>query len=239
MEDELKEYGLTDKEIKIYLTSLKIGESTTNKISQISKISRTTIYDIFENLKNKGLAYSFKKEKKIYFGVVNPEKLINNLEQKKDLIQNILPQLNQIKNQNYNKPIIEMYEGKTGIIQASFEMLKEKEILGFGSNQKIDKIFDMYQTNFSKRRQENKIKLKAIIEDEIPKHMLDKEILKYTKIKQFKTKNPGKTAQFIYADCVLIIIFNQDPIAISIKNLDYANSQREVFNKLWKIAKEI
>ena len=42
MEVELREFGLSENEIKAYLTLLKTGVSTANRIAEITGIKRST-----------------------------------------------------------------------------------------------------------------------------------------------------------------------------------------------------
>mgnify|MGYP003684281167 FL=1 len=234
MEKELRYYGFSEKEVKIYLACLRLGEDTTNRISEMSNISRTTVYDILENLKKKGIAYSFINQKKTFYGVVEPNKLIELLHQKADLISSIIPTLSKLKKNIPENPKVEVYEGKTGLMIASQDMLKEKEILAYGNNGKFDSIFEMFQANFAQRRIDSEIILRGIIDQNIPVHMLQEKIKKYTSLRKNKSFESMSTTQFIYGDCVLSLIYGDEPIAIITRSKEYANSQKVIFEELWK-----
>ena len=51
----LEEVGFDNKEIQVYLSLLKIGETSATKISKETKIERTLVYYIIEKLINRGL----------------------------------------------------------------------------------------------------------------------------------------------------------------------------------------
>ncbi|RMD45562.1 TrmB family transcriptional regulator, partial [Candidatus Pacearchaeota archaeon] len=51
----LKEIGLTNGETKVYLSLIKIGESTVGPIAKKSGVSLSKIYEILNNLIKKGL----------------------------------------------------------------------------------------------------------------------------------------------------------------------------------------
>jgi sugar-specific transcriptional regulator TrmB len=233
MENELLEYGLSKKEIETYISCLKVGESSVNRISKVSNINRSTQYDILESLAKKGIAFSFKKDKKIFYSVVDPKKLIELLDEKKKIVKKIIPKLEKIQNKVSNKPHVEMYEGKIGLIQASNLMLNSKEILAYGSNGQFNKIFEMFQSNFAEKRIENKIFLKVITEEDIPRHMLKSKIAKYTKIKKLKELKKSNVTKFIYDDQILDLIYGEEPIAIVTKSQEYAEFQRIIFLQLW------
>ena len=59
----LREAGLTEGEIKVYLALLELGSSTTGPIVDKSGISRSIIYQILEKLMEKGLVSFITKEK--------------------------------------------------------------------------------------------------------------------------------------------------------------------------------
>lgn len=239
MEEELKAYGLSEKEIKIYVSCLKTGSITANRISELTGIRRSTVYEVIESLKKKGLIISFKKEKKYYFEASKPKVLIDSLSEKEKLIRRILPELNKISKSLTEKPTISLYEGKVGIRNAVNEMLNSKEILIYGASKEGDKIFSGYTSNFAQKRVERKILMKAIIEDIPPKHMTEGKVKRYTKIRTLKPFENHKVVYFIYNNNLLICTLGEELIAIKIKSPLLVQSQRIVFEKLWKISKKV
>ena len=67
-EQLLEDIGLTKGEIKVYLTLLKLRETTTGKIIEEAQISSGKIYEILDKLIKKGLVSYIIKDKtsKIY-----------------------------------------------------------------------------------------------------------------------------------------------------------------------------
>ena len=62
MEDMLKEIGLTDNEIKIYLALVDNGSLLAGRISRLTGIHRRSVYDVTSMLIKKGLVgYILKK----------------------------------------------------------------------------------------------------------------------------------------------------------------------------------
>ncbi len=61
METILREIGLNETEIKIYITLLKIGESKSGEIIKQGEIKSGRVYEFFDSLIEKGLiSYSSK-----------------------------------------------------------------------------------------------------------------------------------------------------------------------------------
>ena len=85
----LKEAGLTDGEIKVYIAMLELGSSTTGPIIEKSGIARSIIYLILEKLMQKGLASFITKEKTKYFQAAEPQRILQYIgEREKRLKEN-------------------------------------------------------------------------------------------------------------------------------------------------------
>ena len=117
MIQELLNYGLSEKEANIYLICLKTGEATANRISELSNYPRSTTYDILERLKNLGLVSTCVIDNKTNFIANSPKTLLVLLEEKKDSISQLLPQLENMYNQVGEKPQAEVFQGKKALIK--------------------------------------------------------------------------------------------------------------------------
>ena len=97
MEKEiLKQIGLTDGEIEVYLCLLRIGPSLVSRITKETGLHRTHIYDTLEKLKEKGLVSTFIQSGKNYFKPAKPNKILQFLDEKKEKVHSILPQLEEL-----------------------------------------------------------------------------------------------------------------------------------------------
>jgi len=74
----LKSFGLTEYEVKAYLTLLRLGISTAEKLSEIGNIPLPRVYDTMEELQRKGFILVGKSRPK-KFKPISPEKSLNNL----------------------------------------------------------------------------------------------------------------------------------------------------------------
>ena len=100
----LKEIGLTEGEIKVYLALLELGASTTGPIIEKANISRSIIYQILDKLIEKGLVSFITKEKTKYFQATQPkhfldiiEKEKENLTTKEEYIKDFIKNLEQVQ----------------------------------------------------------------------------------------------------------------------------------------------
>lgn len=78
IENLLREFGLTEYEIRAFITLLKLKIATAEKISEIGNIPLPRVYDTLTELKNKGFVLISKTRPK-KFKVESPEKALSNL----------------------------------------------------------------------------------------------------------------------------------------------------------------
>ncbi len=237
MEEELKEYGLTEKEAKLFLVCLKTGEATANRLAELIDIPRSTVYDLLQKLLNKGLISTTIKGSKAYFIANNPKVLLKSLDDKRYKIERIIPQLLNIQNQIHEKPIAEIYEGRKGVIFALDSVLNNaKSIKLIGSRKNAINVIEYHPDNFIAKRIEKKIPIKQILEDSPEARKL--KSLKYSKVKYLESIKNSKNVIFIYNDTVINLILGPELSVIKIQSIEYAESQEILFDEMWKNAKD-
>lgn len=232
---KLIQYGLSEKEAETYLSCLKAGQATANRIAGLINLPRSTTYDILERLKSSGLVTTIIVDNKTNFIASAPEILLTSLNEKRALIKQILPNLKEIHNKITDKPKAEVFQGKIAIIKLLDEILSHnKSFRVIGSIGNALKKIDYHPEKFSIRRIKNKIKIKQILEEskEARKDLLKK----YTETKFVKSLSSSKEAIFIFDDYVYHIILQYEISAIKIKSKDHAEIMETLFDELWKTA---
>lgn len=239
MEEQLKEYGLSDKESKVYLACLKSGSCTANKISSLTNLRRSTTYDILESLKTQGLVSVFIKDKKYYFQSAEPSELLALLKNKEEIIQKIIPSLEKLKGSAIEKPIIELFEGMKGAITLLESIYREREILSYGSACRASEVLRHLPESLARRRVEKNILLKAVFAKS--KHATfrieDTEIKKVTEMRFLEEMKYFPSVTFIAGNQVGIIKLEGELIGIHIIDEKIAKTQRLIFESYWKRAK--
>ena len=247
MEKELQEIGLNPNETKVYLSILKLGEATANRISSLSEIARSTTYDALEKLKQKGFLKSITKDKKIHFIAIEPKNILSlfdeekkefskEIEAKKQKYSSILEKLENIHDKVKQKPSATVYEGKRSISQILDEISdRAKELLIIGSQKNAEKIIEYRTDRFRTKRKSKRSKVRQILEESLESRR--EKIDKFTQVRFLKSLEESRDATFIYGDVVVHIILAEEISAIKIVNPEYANSQRIIFEEIWGIAK--
>ncbi|MBT3406205.1 hypothetical protein HN419_03480 [Candidatus Woesearchaeota archaeon] len=231
----LKDFGLNDKEAKVYLATLKLGSAKANDIAKEARILRETTYFVIKSLEEKGLMGHVIKSGTKYFEAANPEKLIEILEEKKFKVKRIKSRLDKIKEQVFEKPSVEFYEGVSGMKTVIDDLIKtKKKIQGFTATSSMFEELKYYYPNYIKRRADNNIKAEIITEkssEAITSRMKDKEELRKTRF--FPDKMRIKDSIYIYGQKVAIINPNNSKIGIIITDPAFSDSLRKIFGLVW------
>jgi sugar-specific transcriptional regulator TrmB len=233
----LKEFGLSENEIKTYITLLKTGESSVQEIAKNAELPRTTCYHILTSLQQKGLIGTAVKKHIKYFQATPPKILVKILNQKKRYIEEAIPELKAMISTFKQKPEVEILEGINGIKTILLDILEEKnEILHYGDIISLVKNLEYIFPQYIKERIRKKIPIRIIGKKEPEHSKLIKSAKKeYRKFKFLPENFIFKTSVFIYKDKVAILNLQKEPCyGIIISNEDYQDTQKQIFELLWK-----
>src|SRR3989344_161295 len=134
--EALKDWGLNDKEAKVYLATLQLGLSRVNDIAKKAGILRETTYFVLNSLIQKGLVGYVLKSGVKFFEAADPGKFISILKEKETKMKEILPNLEEIKKSIIEKPVVELYEGKEGLKTILDDIIKTKQPMWAYANYK-------------------------------------------------------------------------------------------------------
>lgn len=235
----LEKLGMTKNEVLIYITLLHHGELNVNELGAKAGLHRPGCYDIIERLLDKGFVSYILKDNKKHFKAVDPEKLLEYLEERKEEVKNILPQLHSMQNSQQEETQVEIIKGRkvlSTILKDVFKNIQKtkKPLLAMGIEEEKFLTFDelaikKHIANLQKKKLKEKLLAKKSaktffkgsqsIYRLIPDHLF----------------NPNPT--HIYEDKVASIVWGQPTYGIIIKSKALADANRKYFEILWKTAK--
>lgn len=132
-EKYLTDIGLSEKEVAVYVALLSFDKALVSDISEKASIKRPTTYVILDTLEKKGLVSETNIGKKTYYIAEPPEKLglfverqIHLLEENKKGLDLVIPQLKVIQREQGEKPLVQFFEGKEGVISSSHNIFSKK-----------------------------------------------------------------------------------------------------------------
>jgi len=235
LEKTLKNYGLSEKQAKIYLACLELGSASVQKISQKAGLARSTTYEVLETLKAQGLISTFQKKRVQYFSAEEPQKVINLAKEKANLMEQALPQLRAMYGQAKTQPTVRFYQGKQGMKLIVEEMLKEaKEVLAFSSADDLFATLD-YFPGFVEKRVKQKIPARVILRDSAKareRQRLGSQELRQVKIIPADYEYHGLV--FIWDKKIAMFSFKDDLTALIIESEELAKIQKAMFGIIWR-----
>ena len=166
---DLSTFGLDTKEEKCYLALLELGEANLGELARKAGIKRTTAYDVVESLHGKGLVGLSKKKKRTVYFAEDPRVLGQQIDEQRQKLDAMLPELLSFANNLTKKPKISYYEGTEGIKQVYKDTLRfpDQELLAWVAEEAL-KYFDaeFLSGYYLPKRLEKKIWVRAIAPDE-------------------------------------------------------------------------
>jgi len=233
----LQQLGLSEKQAKIYLACLELGETSIKEMAEKAGIKRTTIYDIIDDMTNAGYIRTTSKGKKIKYIATEPEDLVIIIKKREALLKQIIPQLNSINNTSGLKPKILFYEGVDGLKKVYEDLLKypNSQVYGWASDDAIKLLGDEWCQNYIAKRAKKKIKENLIY----PLTKITGEYKREDKdhLRKSKTVDPEKyifkIEINIYANKIAIASA-RDKIGIIIESAPIAETMKMIFRMCWE-----
>ncbi|MFH0700963.1 MAG: helix-turn-helix domain-containing protein [Candidatus Woesearchaeota archaeon] len=238
----LKEIGLTETEIKVYLALLSLGTTSAGKIVEQTGVYRKNLYDALNKLIDKGLVTYVIENKIKFFQPKNPENLFRYLEEKRNKISEKEEELRQELPQLQQKFISlapeiesEIYRGTEGIKTILKECLNHKEVLFIGATGDVENRLPYFWPQYNKKREKLKCKWKLLLDYEAKSKPITKS--KYYEYKVLPKILSGPNVVYIYGDYVANILWLEKPLAFVTKHKLLADNYRKYFTYLWKSIK--
>jgi len=243
----LEDIGLTKNEIKIYLSLLKLGSTSTGAIVKEAKVHASKVYDCLERLSNKGLVSHVILANTKHFKAVNPDRLIDFLIDKKKKIEDqeqeikqYIPQLKSLQLFGVDETQAEIFQGWKGMETVFNEGIKE---LGKGDTWYVLGAYageDKERTNLFIQRvimncEKKKMKWK-IIYNESARNTFQYEQRSAITENRFLNQETPATIN-IYKDVVFIALWIEKPIAFRVRSQKVADSFKTYFKFMWNLAK--
>lgn len=231
-------FGLKPQEASVYLACLQLGQTTASKISGMTGIQRTFVYDILNGLIEKGLAYSIPGKSKRYYHVVSIERFKIIQDEKLNKLGRLLPELKALEKATGDRPTVRFYEGTEGIKEALFDTLNQSsssEILAYATGEGLYYDDPGFASEYIKRRLRKNITVRAIAPDTSATRFFtdkDKEHGRMTRLIP-ADRFPFTNEIDIYGNKIALISVVGEQIAVIIESESIAKTQRSIFELAW------
>jgi len=237
----LEAVGLSNKEVRVYLALLELGQATAAQVARPAGINRTTAYDILGALAGKKLVVALGKEPKQEYKAESPDNLLilHKERIKRDegmlgIIEELIPELKSVHRVG-DRPVVRFYEGEDGLRHVYEDTLTSREtIRAFASVEDMHAGLPGYFPKYYKRRVEQNIKIRAII----PDTPAGKERAGQDRYeKRESALVPAKDFAFspeinIYDNKVMIASW-KDKLGVTIESKEIADAMKKIFELAW------
>lgn len=246
LEKTLEDLGFHKKKADIYLALLELGEATVIELAKKANIKRTTTYNILPELTSDGLIKKGIKNRKRIFYVEDPRKIKDELEEKLQKANTLLPELLAIQNILPHKPKITYYEGLGGakdLYQDTLNSLASGDmILSYTG---LTDFYKLLPKDFAKwyiaERVKKKIRIKIISPDS--ETARDWQANAQKELREIKiVKNPKFSFNAdteIYGNKIALLSYKENFIGVIIESKEINQMQRMAFELMWDSLPEV
>lgn len=243
LDKELEKIGLSEKEARVYLSALELGQSSVQNIARKAEVNRATTYSVLESLIKKGLCSTTEQNKKVYYTASSPSSLLSLFEMKKkeletqeDHFKRMMPELNSLHNKQESKPTVRFFEGKQGLLNSVSEFYfsqadEDEPVRMLYNKDLIESIIDEKDRGkFRKIRMGRKIKSKVI-------YNYEKGVLESTSDGQRRKVSENEFLLNcdveILGNTVLFAPLTERLSSVLIKNKEIADTLKKLFELAW------
>lgn len=245
--NELLQYWFSEKEAKVYLIILELGNCIASTVSNKTWINRATIYTILSSLKSRWYINETTKNEIKYYSAKSPDLILKELELKTEKFKNILPELLNITWKYNNKLKVEYFEWFEWTKNALEKVLEEwykmsEPYLTFSwINININPKFEKYlKEEFTPKRRECPAKTKVITSDK------DRNEFRNYSTETHESIYIEKEFFDIWSELILywenriaILMYSDDNLwVVIIESKDVFNTLKSIFNLVWNLYKK-
>ncbi len=255
--ENLIDFGLREKEAKVYVATLELETATANEIAKKSGVNRSSTYVVIESLKRRGFVNMTEDKLVKHYVAASPEILLNFAEKTankqvgiKTMMESILPDLKALHKDTKHKPKVFVYEGKENMKalyykELSLKLKSNDNWRTYEDLAEIEKYLPGFLDTDSAERKQRGVKLFGINPDtkenrddlEKNKNIQYQDINLLIPLNKFKSLKQSINFA-VYGDEIVFSSLQQS-FAIVIKQQEIADTLKNVFDLAWKEAERI
>ena len=244
------EFGLSEKEAKVYLALLELGMAPVQTIAQTAEINRSSTYVILERLIKQGFVSLAQDDNIQQYLAASPEIFLRLAEKRadketdlRDRIKNLIPELKGLHKETKKKPKVRVFEGKEGLATAMMETLqgnKEKIVRASTSGNDLLALVHEEWKGWSEERMKRGVLLRAINVDNEAAKTIARSNQKFYQVVFVKPKqHPLAVDMMIAGDKVGYYLRkgNQGVTTIVIESPEVSAAMKSMFDITFEDAK--
>ncbi len=234
----LEELGLSTNEAKLYLMLVKGGRMKATDLSVKSGLQRRGVYDTLAQLEKKGMVGKAEIAGVLTFSPSPPSSLLSLIDEKRDSIEKILPNLSGAFEKDENTSVSVLY-GKAGIkmVLEDILFLKADFCVYHGQLQIFD-ILPKFTRIFNEKRKQLGIRAKYLLLD-VPHAREFAPQIPLAEIKFIDPSSLSAGVYWTYADRLVLFVLQKEPVTIFIKNSELARTFKKSFDVMFGSSSQV
>jgi len=242
MKDVFADLGFSERETKVYLALLELGETTVGPIAAKTRIQHSKVYQTIEKLIDRGLATFVIKSKTKHFQAQSPNRILSMIREKERNFQGILPELEQRQKQVQSPQTARIYEGYKAIksmYESIIEELNKKSyyyVFAFRNEYIEPPMASRFLRDIHIKLSRKRVDDRLIVHRSVRKEFLKN----YSGIRKIKYRFTDLNIPFglvIINDRVINWTWGKRPTAIEIVSGQIAGQYKEFFLEIWKLSR--
>ncbi len=237
----IKKLGLTEKEAAVYLAGLELGPASVKALSIKSKVKRTTIYPILEDLKQRGLFTETLKKKKHIFAAAHPNKLKVMLNDQQLLLERNFDDLLSRVNTVTGRPTVQYYDSVEGVHKMYEDSLQgaQNDTVGIAGEDAVELLDEKWLLKYINKRKRKGIGAKTILtkgKDSAKWKKSDQDQNRETRFLVDEGEVPINIE--VVGDRVLISSLKGEVLGMVIESKRVAKAMETILNNVWENSEE-
>ena len=236
---------LAKNEAVLYETLLRLGESSAGTLSTKSHVNRRNVYDSLNRLIEKGLVFEIRTGRDIAYQAVDPNKLLEKVDEKRVAVEKILPELQALYQGETHHEDVYVYRGLEGwknYMRAILRVREDVYTIG-GSGAWSDSRLANFLSSFLAQAKKNNIKFHLLYDHAIKEQKSKIATLLGDDYRFLPKKYSSMAAVDVFGDHVVIVTVSKlntiDDITLTvIVNRTIADGFRVWFKALWELSEK-
>jgi sugar-specific transcriptional regulator TrmB len=239
LQDILQNVGLNEREAKVYLALLELGETSVLQVGLRSGIERTYCYDLLESLLKKGLVSVLEKNGRRRYLAADPNALEQIAEKRLASIRSALPEFRAHYSTGGLKPTVKFYEGKAAIAALYQELINARQYDAITSPRALYGVLGKQINDFSSRVVRNGTRVRELVTAEIGVPEFSKSFQKpLQEVRLLPKEIILSTDTLIYENKVVSIAYIPTLHAVVTEGSELVNTQKALFEYMWQSTPE-
>ena len=244
----LRKLGLGDSEMRVYLSLLQLGQTTTGPLIKKAAIPSSKIYQILDSLIEKGLVGCIVHGGTKRFRANRPIILRHLLDLKEQELEGLRKELGQAlpsleaeycaRKQRYEVELLEGTRGIKAVYDIALDQLKHgEEMYTIGYPRLASELFNAYFKEYHKKLAKKGLLAKILYDYDT---LFGKKRELRSHAEQRYLPKLIRTPAFIniFNEYVgIMVVTEKQKLSILIKNKEVADSYIQYFNLIWKLGK--